>query len=340
MQAVIIERNGEVGVLNYTDIPTPIPGSGQVLVHMKAAALNHLDIWVRRGFPGVPLPIIPGSDGAGVVVDIGLDVRKFKPGDAVILQPVTYCGNCRFCKRKRENFCERFGIFGETRDGTNCEFMAVAEKYLRPKPNWMDFTEAAAFPLVAMTAYTMLIKRAELRSDETVLVWGAGSGIGHMAIQIAKWKGCFVIATAGNDSKLEQARALGADLVINHYRENVAEIVKPVVGKQGVDVVFEHVGKATWDISTKLLAKGGRIVTCGATTGAKVNLDLRHIFYKQQSIIGSTMGDVAGFEQILKLIDSKQLKVIIDRTFLLSEIAAAHSFLEQGEQFGKIVLSI
>ena len=191
-----------------------------------------------------------------------------------------------------------------------------------------------------MTAFTMLIKRAELRSDETVLVWGAGSGIGHMAIQIAKWKGCFVIATAGSDSKLEQARALGADLVVNHYRDNVAEIVKPVVGKPGVDVVFEHVGKATWDISTKLLAKGGRIVTCGATTGARVNIDLRHIFYKQQSIIGSTMGDVAGFEEVLKLIDTKQLKVIIDRTFMLSEIASAHSFLEQGDQFGKIVLII
>ncbi len=340
MYAVQIDRHGGPDVLNYIEVPIPVPGPGQVLLEMKAAALNHLDIWVRRGFPGIPLPIIPGSDGSGVVAEVGSGVSDYKPGDAVILQPVSYCGHCRFCRQERENFCDNFGIFGETRDGTNCEFMTVAEKYLRPKPAWLNFTEAAAFPLVTMTAYTMLIKRANLQTDESVFIWGAGSGVGHMAVQIAKWKGCYVIATAGSKNKLKQAQKLGADLVVDHYAENIIEAVRSGSGRKSIDVIFEHVGQATWDISTKLLAKGGRIVTCGATTGAQAKIDLRHIFYKQQSIIGSTMGDVAGFDEMLDLVNNQQLKPILDRTFPLSEIAAAQACLERGEHFGKIAIKI
>jgi len=340
MQAVVIEKHGGPEVLKLLEVPAPEPGYGQALVQLKAAALNHLDVWIRRGFPGIPLPIIPGSDGAGIITELGAGVLNFCTGDKVIIQPLKYCGNCKRCQSGQENFCDEFGIFGETCNGTNCEYMAVDTKYLRPLPAGLNFSEAAAFPLVTMTAHTMLITRAGLRSDDTVLIWGAGSGIGHMAVQIAKWKGCFVIATAGNDSKLEKARRLGADLVIDHYREDVGAIIKKQLGRRGVDVIFEHVGAATWDISTKLLAHGGRIVTCGATTGSKVSLDLRHIFYKQQSIIGSTMGDIAGFEEVLKLVNAGELKPVVDRSFPLSEIQAAHSYLEQGGQFGKIVLTI
>ncbi len=340
MRAVQIHRHGGPEVLALTDLPLPTPANDLVLVRVKAAALNHLDIWVRAGFPGIPLPIIPGSDGAGEVVAIGSDVRSFREGDHVLLQPVVYCGTCPACHRGRENFCREFGIFGETLDGTNCEYMLVPAKNLRPIPPGLNFTDAAAFPLVAMTAYTMLIRRANLQKGETVLVWGAGSGIGSMAIQIARWKNARVIATAGNDVKLELAARLGADEVLNHYEQNVFDTVRQLVGRTGVDVIFEHVGQATWDTSLKLLARGGRIVTCGATTGAQVKLDLRHLFYKQQSLLGSTMGDVAGFDEILELVTRGIIQPVIDRTFPLAEIRAAHEYLAGGRQFGKVVLTI
>ncbi len=340
MRVVQIARHGGPEVLELVDRPVPVPAENLVLVKIHSAALNHLDIWVREGFPGIPLPIIPGSDGAGVVADTGKGSSDFKPGDKVLIQPVTYCGECSHCQAGRENFCRKFGIFGETRDGTNCEYLLVPEKNLRHVPPNLNLTEAAAFPLVAETSYTMLIRRAQLRKDETVLIWGAGSGIGSMAIQIAKWKGAYVIATAGSDRKLELATQLGADLVIDHYLEDVDEVVRSVVGKRGVDVVFEHVGEATWDTSLKLLAKGGRIVTCGATTGARVNLDLRHLFYKQQSILGSTMGDVAGFDEILELVSDGVIKPVIDKVFTLGEIRSAHRYLARGDQFGKVLLVI
>ncbi len=339
MKAVQIDRHGGLEALKIVDLPIPEPGSGQIQVKLQAAALNHLDIWVRRGFPGVPLPIIPGSDGAGVVTATGTGVTKFQAGNLVLIQPLVYCGNCRFCQSGRENYCDKFGIFGETEDGTNCEYIVVDEKYLRLKPASITLEEAAAFPLVSMTAYTMLISRAELSKEDTVLVWGAGSGVGHMAVQIAKWKGCFVIATAGTQEKMDQAARLGADLVLNHHSDNIVETVRQTRGKAGVDVIFEHVGKSTWDTSTRLLAKGGRLVTCGATTGSRVEIDLRHIFYKQQSIIGSTMGDVNGFSAVIDLVERELIKPVIAKTFPLDDIREAHRFLEQGGQFGKVVLT-
>ncbi|MFH1851581.1 MAG: zinc-binding dehydrogenase [Candidatus Neomarinimicrobiota bacterium] len=338
MQAIRIEQHGGPEVLRIVTLPDPVPATDQVLVKIRAAALNHLDIWVRRGFPGIPLPLIPGSDGAGEVVATGSAVTAYKPGDQVLIQPVVYCGQCRFCRRGRENFCREFGIFGETRDGTNCEYLLAGERNLRPMPSGLSHIEAAALPLAAMTAYTMLIRRARLEVEDTVLIWGAGSGIGHLAVQIAKWKGCRVIATAGGPAKLEKTRQLGADVVIDHYQEDVAAIVRRETDRQGVDVVFEHVGAATWDTSLKVLAKGGRLVICGATTGARVSLDLRHLFYKQQSLLGSTMGDAAGFDEILSLAQAGTIRAVVDRVFPWTETAEAHAYLEAGGQFGKIVL--
>ena len=338
MKAVRIHNHGGIEVLQVEEIPVPEPGPDQICVHLKTSALNHLDIWVRNGIPGVPLPIIMGSDGAGNVCKVGTGVDRFKAGDPVIVQPLVYCNTCRNCQAGKENMCENMGILGESTNGTNCEFIVLDKKCVQPKPDNISFTEAAAFPLVGQTAYQMLVKRAEIQPGENVLVWGVGSGVGHMAVQIAKIVGCNVIATAGSDEKCRFATDLGADLVIHHYNDNIAAEVKKFCGK--VDVVFEHVGSATWDVSMKVLSNGGRVVTCGATTGANVSIDLRHLFFKQQTILGSTMGDVDTFTQVIKLVEEGQLKPRVEKTFSLDDIASAHEYLENSEQFGKVVLTL
>lgn len=338
MQAVRIHSHGGPEVLQVESIPRPEPMDGEVVVQMKAAALNHLDLWVRRGISGVPLPMILGSDGSGVISDVGENISQFSNGDAVCIQPLTYCGHCRFCRSGRENYCDNIGILGESQDGTQCEFIAVPEKNVRLKPENLSFQEAAAFPLTVQTAYTMLVRRAKIEPGETVLVWGAGSGVGTMAIQIAKAKGCQVIATGGSEQKRSHASTLGADLVLDHYGDNIVKSVKAFTDGRGADVVFEHVGKATWETSMRLLARGGRIVTCGATTGPKVGIDLRHLFSKQQTILGSTMGDVAAFDDCLSLVTKGTIKPIVDKVFALSDIKHAHEYLEKSEQIGKVIL--
>ena len=300
MKAARIHEHGGREVLRVEEILKPDPQAGQVCIQLKASALNHLDIWVRKGIPGVPLPLIMGSDGAGVICKLGENTDKFSIGDPVIIQPLVYCGECRNCQSGNENVCDKMGIRGESTDGTNCEFIVLDEKFVEPKPENISFSEAAAFPLVGQTAYQMLINRAKIQPGENVLVWGAGSGVGHMAVQIAKIVGCNVIATAGSDEKCSFANKLGADLVVNHYNKNVIDEVKKFCGK--VDVVFEHVGSATWDISMNVLNNGGRVVTCGATTGPKAAIDLRHLFFKQQTILGSTMGNADALTQVIKLI--------------------------------------
>ena len=338
MQAVRIHSHGGPEVLQVESIPRPEPMDGEVVVQIKAAALNHLDLWVRRGISGVPLPMILGSDGSGVISDVGENISQFANGDAVCIQPLTYCDNCQFCRSGRENYCDNIGILGESQDGTQCKFIAVPEKNVRLKPENLSFQEAAAFPLTVQTAYTMLVRRAKIEPGETVLVWGAGSGVGTMAIQIAKAKGCQVIATGGSEQKRSHASTLGADLVLDHYGDNIVKSVKAFTDGRGADVVFEHVGKATWETSMRLLAKGGRIVTCGATTGPKVGIDLRHLFSKQQTILGSTMGDVAAFDDCLSLVTKGTIKPIVDKVFALSDIKHAHEYLEKGEQIGKVIL--
>ncbi len=338
MHAARIHEHGGPEVLKYESVPNPEPKEGEVVVQIRASAMNHLDLWVRRGIPGVPLPMILGSDGAGVISEVGDGVTQFKVGDEVCIQPLTYCGQCRFCTRGQENYCNQMGIFGETRDGTNCEYIAVPEQNVRLKPEHLSFEEAAAFPLTSQTAYGMLVRRAKIEPGETVFVWGAGSGVGTMAVQIAKVNGCRVIATGGNDEKRAHAESIGADFVLDHYQDDIANSVKEFTEGRGADVVFEHVGKATWKTSLRILGKGGRLVTCGATTGPIVDIDIRHLFFKQQTLIGSTMGDVAAFDDCLTLVSEGKIKPVVDRAFPLREIKQAHEHLENGTQIGKVIL--
>lgn len=338
MKAVRIHQHGGLDVLKYEDIPMPNINQNQCLIKIKAAALNHLDIWVRKGFPGVPLPMIMGSDGAGIIEEIGTNISEFSVGNRVLIQPLTYCGSCRWCKQNKENYCEKWGIFGENQDGTQCEYMAIDADHLRIIPSGMSFEEAAAFPLVAETAYAMLIERANIQKGETVFVWGASSGVGSMAIQIAKAMECKVLTTVGNVKKRDFAEKLGADLIVNYKDDDIIKIVKEFTGRQGVDVVVEHVGTKTWETSLRILRRGGRIVTCGATTGSEAKFDIRRLFYKQQSILGSTMGNVKSLESALVMYRNGDIKPIVDKCFKMSEIRKAHEYLENGNQMGKVIV--
>jgi len=338
MKAVRIHQHGGFDVLKYDELPIPTINQKQCLVKIKAAALNHLDIWVRKGIPGVPLPMIMGSDGAGIVEKVGKEVSDFSEGDRILIQPLTFCGECRWCKQNKENYCEKWGIFGENQDGTQCEYMAINADHLRIIPEGMSFEEAAAFPLVAETSYTMLIDRANIQSGETVFIWGASSGVGSMAIQIAKAMGCKVLTTVGNSEKRKLAEKLEADVVINYIEDDIPKIVKEFTNKRGVDVVVEHVGTKTWDTSLRILGKGGRIVTCGATTGSEAKFDIRHLFYKQQSILGSTMGNVKSLDNMLEMYKNGKVKPIVDKSFKLREIQKAHEYLENGKHLGKVLV--
>ena len=338
MKVVRIHQHGSIDVLKYEDVPIPKINQNQCLVKIKAAALNHLDIWVRKGIPGVPLPMIMGSDGAGVVEKIGKKVLDYSEGDRVLIQPLTYCGNCRWCKQNKENYCEKWGIFGENQDGTQCEYMAINADHLRIIPEDMSFEEAAAFPLVAETSYTMLIDRANVQQGETVFVWGASSGVGSMAIQIAKAIGCKVITAVGNGQKRDFAEKLGADIIVNYKDDDIVKVVKEFTDQRGVDVVVEHVGTKTWETSLRILGKGGRIVTCGATTGSEAKFDIRRLFYKQQSILGSTMGNVKSLDSALAMYINGDISPIVDKYFKMSEIRKAHEYLENGNQTGKVIV--
>jgi len=338
MNAVRIHEHGGTDVLVWEEITDPAIKPDQVLVQIKAAAINHLDIWVRRGIPGISLPMILGSDAAGIIKKVGQGVSDFIVGDAVIINPLLFCGKCEACNNGRENECSSIGIIGESTDGTNCEFIAVDQRNLRKKPDNIDFESAASFPLAGQTAYQMLINRAQVKEGDTVLVWGSSSGVGSFGLQIAKAIGCNVIATSGSAVKCKQASDLGADISLNHYEDDILGTVKDYTNGSGVDVVFEHSGASTWDVSMKILGKNGRVVTCGATTGPKVSIDLRYIFFKQQSILGSTMGNVQALDAVNELIQTDKIKPIVDEIFSMEKIADAHKHLENSNQFGKVVL--
>lgn len=338
MKAARIHSRGDRDVIKIDNIPIPEPQTGQVCVNLKTAAMNHLDIWVRKGIGEMQLPMILGSDGAGVIHKIGDGVKQFSEGDEVIIQPLVYCGKCRQCMAGKENYCDQMGILGESVDGTNCEYIVLDERFIEPKPAGLSFEEAAAFPLAGQTAYQMLVKRARIQPGENILVWGASSGVGHMAVQIAKAVGCKVIATAGSKEKCQFAKELGADLVLDHYQDDIADKIKNFCGR--VDVVFEHVGLKTWGTSMRVLNKGGRVVTCGATTGATVSFDLRHLFSKQQTILGSTMGSADSFKQIIKMVEKGQVIPKVAKIFSLENIQFAHEYLEKSNHSGKVVLEI
>ena len=339
MKAIRFHEFGAPEVLKYEDVPDPRPREDQVLVRVRACALNHLDLWIRKGLPGVKLPHINGSDVAGDVVEAGSYVSSVKPGMRVLLTPMTFCNHCSQCTTGRQSFCRDFSVLGYMNDGGNAELIAVPEVNVIPIPDNLGYDEAASVPLVFLTAWHMLVSRAQIRAGNNVLVLGGGSGVGSAAIQICKMLGAVVIATAGDEAKLQRSRELGADHTINHYKQKIAEEVRRITSKVGVDVVFEHVGAATWDDSVRSLRPGGTLVTCGATTGPEAKFDLRVLFSRQLSFLGSYMGTMGDLYAVLPHIFSRRLKPVVDRTYHLSEARAAHERLEKSEQFGKIVLN-
>jgi NADPH:quinone reductase-like Zn-dependent oxidoreductase len=340
MRAVRIHQFGGPEVLTDEDIPQPQLRKDQVMVRVRACSLNHLDVWVRKGLPGVKLPHILGSDIAGEVVEVGEYVSGFKVGQRILVAPMHFCGHCENCVEGRQNQCRRFTVFGNAVDGGNCEFFAAPAANLVPIPDSLDFIPAASVPLVFVTAWHMLVGRAGVRPGQTVLVLGASSGVGIAAIQIAKLFHCRVITTAGDEAKLAKGRELGADYGIDHYKQKISEEVRRITNKEGVDVVVEHVGAATWDESVKALKSGGTLVTCGATTGANVAIDLRHLFARQLSLLGSYMGTMGELHTVLRHVFAGRLKPVVDRVFPLSEIRAAHEYMEKSLMFGKVVLRI
>lgn len=342
MKAIRFHRHGGPEVLQYSDAPDPAILPSEVLVRVKACSLNHLDLWVRRGLPGIsiPLPHIPGSDVAGEIAQIGADVTTVKVGQKVVLAPGVTCGKCPACISGHDNSCRQYTNLGYLIDGGCAEYVRVPEVNCLPYPENLSFVEAAAVPLVFQTAWHMLVTRAQIQPAEDVLVLGAGSGVGTAAIQIAKFFGARVIVTAGSDQKLEKARQLGANHLINHKSQKIREEVRRITGKRGVDIVFEHVGVATWDESLASLAPQGRLVTCGATTGYDAKIDLRFLFTRQISLLGSYMGTKSELLTVMKLVAAGRLKPIVDRVFPLAEAAAAHAYLQAGSQFGKVVLSV
>jgi NADPH:quinone reductase-like Zn-dependent oxidoreductase len=318
VKAIRIHEDGGPEVLRYEDAPEPEPKPGDVVVSLRAASLNHLDIWIRRGLPSVPKPRILGADGAGVREDTG---------ERVVINPGLEHG-------------DRILVIGEHMDGTHCELVAVPESNVYPLPEGLSFEEAAAFPLVFETAYRMLVTKAGLQEGEWVLLWGIGSGVATAGLAIAKALGARAFVTSSNEEKLERARELGADAAVNHSDGAVVEAVKEVTGGAGVDVVLEHVGEATWQRSLQAVRAGGRIAVCGATTGPNPPAALHRIWWKQLTIYGSTMGTKEDFEGAYELVAAGRARPVVDTVLPLAEARAAHERLEAGEQFGKIVLSI
>lgn len=341
MKAVVFSEHGGAEVLRQADIPEPRIGPHDVLVRVRACALNHLDIWVRRGLPNMTIsfPHVLGSDISGEIAEIGESVTNAKVGDKVLLAPGVSCGQCEACIAGRDNFCKEYTLFGTRIHGGYAEFVKAPAVNAIPIPGTLSFEEAAAVPLVFLTAWHMLLGRAQLRPAEQVLVLGASSGVGSAAIQIAKATGARVIATGGTEAKLAKAKDLGADDAILHTGEFARE-VKRLTGGRGVDVVFEHVGQTTWEQSIYSLAPGGRLVTCGATTGFDGKINIGYLFARHLSILGSFMGSKAELFAVLELFKRGLLKPVVDCVLPLERAAEAHARLENRQQFGKIVLRI
>ena len=339
MKALRIHEFGGPEVLRYEDVADSQPRKDQVLVRVRACAMNHLDLWVRKGLPGVKLPHILGSDIAGEIVEVGEYVSGFLAGQRVLLVPMHFCNHCAKCVAGLQNQCPEFTVLGNGVDGGNCELIAVPAVRVIPIPDRLDYVQAASVPLVFLTAWHMLVGRAGIRQGQTVLVLGGGSGVGIAAIQIAKLFHARVITTAGDEKKLEKARALGADYGIDHYKQKISEEVRRITNKEGVDIVVEHVGAATWEESMKSLKPAGTIVTCGATTGSNAAFDLRFVFSRQLSLLGSYMGTMGELYEVLGHVFAGRVKPVVDRTFPLKDARTAHEYMEKSQMFGKIVLS-
>jgi NADPH:quinone reductase-like Zn-dependent oxidoreductase len=325
VKAIRIHEDGGSDVLRYEDAPDPAPGPGEVLIALRAASLNHLDIWLRWGLLLALKPRIFGADGAGVVASLGEGVDRFAEGDEVVINP---------------GLDEGARIVGEHMDGTHAELIALPADYVYPRPDGLSFEEAAAFPLVFETAYRMLVTRAGLQEGEWVFVWGIGGGVATASLQIAKALGARVIVTSSSDEKLGRARELGADAAVNHAEADVAAAVRETTEGHGADVVVEHVGEATWKTSLQVAATGGRVAVCGATSGPNPPANLHRIWWKQLTVLGSTMGTQEDFRGVYELVASGRAKPVVDQVFPLAEAAAAHEHLEAGRQLGKVVLKI
>jgi len=340
MKAVVFNQHGGPEVLEYAETPDPTTKANEVLVEVKACALNHLDVWARGGLPGIeiPLPHILGNDIAGVVREVGELVSWVRTGDEVMLQPGVSCGHCAECLAGRDNLCRDYDILGYRRDGGYAQLVAAPAVNVIPKPKNLGWEEAAALPLVTMTAWHMLVTRAAVQPGEDVLIHAAGSGVGSIGIQVAKLRGARVIATASSDEKLAKAKELGADEVVNYTPDDWPKEVKRLTNRRGVDVVFEHTGTATWPGSIASLKSNGRLVTCGATSGFAAQTDIRQIFYRHLTILGSFMGSKSELLEAMKFIESGKIRAVVDQTLPLAEARRAHELMEDRAQFGKLVL--
>jgi len=341
LRAVVLERFGGVEGLKFREnYPDPEPADGEVLLRVRAVALNRLDVWVRRGvLPVKPeLPHILGSDVSGVVVKVGAGVKSFSAGDEVVVAPGISCGLCAACQRGEDNLCERYDILGLRSKGGYAEYVVVPERNLIRKPSRLSFEESASYPLTFLTAWNALVRSGRIAPGDRVLIWAASSGVGVAALQIAKLFSATVVATAGSEEKMQRCRELGADVVLNHYTENVPQRVREIFG--GVDIVLDCVGSATFGRSLDCLRKGGRLVFLGTTTGGKVELDLRAAFTRSVSLRGVYMGRRADLFKITALFEEGKLKPVVDRVFPLEEAGRAHRYMEESAHFGKIVLKV
>jgi len=341
LKSIRIHNHGSSDVLTVDELDDPVVSKKKIKIKIEACSMNHLDIWVRNGLPGLTmkLPLTLGSDAAGTVVEMGKGVKGFSCGDKVVIQPGIFNNSSGDLIKGKENLSKTYGILGETENGVQSSFAVLSEENICKMPIHLNFIEASSMQLVFMTAYQMLVTRAELQPSNNVLIYGGSSGIGSAAIQIAKDVGSYVIATAGNKEKEKHSYEMGADAVVMHYNNpKFVEQVKSLTKNKLCNVVFEHVGFNTWDKSMKCLSRGGRIVTCGATSGANVQIDLRYLFMKQQSVIGSTMANIPSFNSVMSKINKKIYFPFVDKVFSFNDVKYAHNYMEQSNQKGKIVL--
>jgi NADPH:quinone reductase-like Zn-dependent oxidoreductase len=346
MRACVLTATGGLDHLQITEVPdAPAPRAGEVRIAIRAAALNHLDLFVAEGLPGGAdrFPHIVGADGAGVVESVGSGVSGVRPGDRVLINPGVSDYTCEFCRAGEHSLCIAYRLLGEHLPGTMAELVTVPAHNLAPVPRLvpeLTWPEAAAFSLVTLTAWRMVVTRAQVKAGETVLVWGIGGGVSLAALRIAKLLGARVIATSSDDAKLAEARRLGADVTLNHRTQKVSQEVRALTQKRGVEVVVENVGEATWDESLRCLKRGGRLVTCGATSGPNVRVDLRRVFWHHFTFMGSTMGNAREYAEIVRRLGEGQLRPIVDQVFPMTDARKAYERLARGEQLGKVVVEV
>ena len=349
MRAFVLTGHGDLSRLTLADVPAPeVRGPLDVRIRLRAAALNHLDLWTVRGLPGLSLqfPHVLGGDGAGIVESVGNGVTRVKPGDAVLFNPGLSCYRCEYCHAGEHSLCVDYRLLGEHVAGTLAEYIVMPEPNVFPIPTPpaphapITFPEAAAFSLVTLTAWRMVMTRARVRPGETVLVWGIGGGLANTAMRVAKLAGAFVIATSSSAVKLARAKELGADVTLDHTAVDVAREVRALTGKRGADVVIEHVGEATWEQSLRALGRGGRVVTCGGTTGPMLTVDVRRLFWYQWDILGSTMGSAEEYRTVVQLLGQGHLRPLVDSVVPLADARRAFERLSAGDQMGKVVVEI